>query len=638
MKQTVFRKTGELFQREGYLCRHALIVVQIEYAIRMKRFCLAALAVFVCLGEPIVVKIDKAQPAPEWALWQRHLLKEYWPASQEFVKRYTRPDGTLIWLDKWPGMDGSDDGYESFYNFPLYYALGGDQRMDAWSRLLWNRVTDLFTKYGTVSKEFDSYYDWMHHGESYVNFYFFGLANPYEPQMRKRALDFAAMYTTGANWDPVHKRITSPITGSKGPRFVNTAEDWETHRDVLKDYPLPFNDIPNVTHSKAWVDDKLFPNILDTMNKRMMRADVPLNLAATSLIANAYMYTGDARYKTWITDYVSAWMDRVKQNGGVIPDNIGPNGNIGETMDGKWYGGYYGWRWPHGLFNQLEATMIGGSNAYLMTGDAKYLELPRSQQAYSAGVSKIEGGRTLVPNRHAEQGWYDWRPAVPQYPVNLWYMSFADNDWKLMEKLVDVPALSAAPYHKAKGDDKNEGPWIAFLQGRNPDWPVATLKANYQECLRRLQMIRTDTTPVKDMNVHHWQNRNPVVLEGLVQQMMGGPNHIYHGGLLHVRLRYFDPDRKRAGIPEDVAALVDRVTEDSVRVTLVNTSATAKRRTILQAGAFGEHSFVSVDGKAVGSKHLTVELAPGSVGTLTLAMKRFVNAPTYEWPAEMRKR
>jgi hypothetical protein len=590
------------------------------------------------MAQPVV--IDTPKPAPEWALWQRHLLKEYWPASQEFVKRYTRPDGTLIWRAKWPGMDGSDDGYESFYNFPLYHALGGDARMDPQARHLWDKVTELFTRYGTVHKEFDSYYDWMHHGESYVNFYFFGLSNPYEPRMRRRALEFARLYTEGPNWDPVHRRITSPITGSKGPRFVNSAEDWVTHRDVLSHYPLPYNDIPNVTESMAWEDDKKFPYILETMNKRMMRADVPLNLASTSMVAHAYMYTGEEKYKTWITEYVDAWMQRVRDNNGIIPDNIGPNGKIGETMDGKWYGGYYGWRWPHGLFNQLEATMIGGANALLLTGDARFLELPRSQQAYIAKVSRTEQGKVLVPNRHAEQGWYDWRPAEPQYPVNLWYLSFGAGDLSRLNQLVDMPKLTNAPYRKAKGDDKNEGPWMRFLDGGNPNWPVEVLRGNYAECLRRLAVIRADKTPPEEMNVHHWQNRNPVVLEGLVQQMMGGPNHIYHGGLLHVRLRYFDLDRKRAGIPEDVAALVDRITEDSVRVTLVNTSTTAARQTILQAGAFGEHQFLTVDdGKTkrpVNAKHLTVQLRPGSVGTLTLTMKRYANRPSYEWPAELR--
>ncbi len=42
-------------------------------------------------------------------------------AAVEFVERYTRPDGTLVWREQWPGMDGSDDPYEGFQNFSLFY-------------------------------------------------------------------------------------------------------------------------------------------------------------------------------------------------------------------------------------------------------------------------------------------------------------------------------------------------------------------------------------------------------------------------------------------------------------------------------------------------------------------------------------
>ena len=51
-------------------------------------------------------------------------------AAPKFQERYTRDDGTLIWRDEFPGMDGSDDGYESFYNWPLFYALGGRADME----------------------------------------------------------------------------------------------------------------------------------------------------------------------------------------------------------------------------------------------------------------------------------------------------------------------------------------------------------------------------------------------------------------------------------------------------------------------------------------------------------------------------
>ena len=58
-------------------------------------------------------------------------------AAIEFADRYTRPDGTLIWRERWPGMDGSDDPYEGFMNMPLFYALGGSEEVYKRSRTIW---------------------------------------------------------------------------------------------------------------------------------------------------------------------------------------------------------------------------------------------------------------------------------------------------------------------------------------------------------------------------------------------------------------------------------------------------------------------------------------------------------------------
>jgi hypothetical protein len=623
-----------------YQCPGFSRVVVVLVAVICMLGCSAAEQQRQSIDMPVLAPAGQVGPPPEWALLQRQLLERLHPAAIEFVQRYTRPDGTLIWREEWPGMDGSDDGYESFYNFPLYYVLGGPQEMDALSRRLWDSVTRQFTAYGQIYKEFDGYYDWMHHGESYVKFYFFGLADPANRVFRERSLRFAGLYMNeepeARNYDPELKLIRSPINGSRGPRFVNTAEDWVTHRPVLAKYPLPFDDIPNVTHSKAWIDDELFPNILETMNKRMMRGDVPLNLTTTSLILNAWMYSPEEKYREWVKEYVSAWMERVERNNGIIPDNVGLSGKIGEYMDGKWWGGYYGWRWPHGLFNQLESTLIAGMNAYLATGEERYLELPRSQLRMIAGLRREEKGRTVVPHRHGDNGWYDYRPVTAQYPLHLWYISQREEDWKLVEQLCNVRGWESFSYRKAKGDDKNEGPWVAFLQGKNPEFPGQVLRANYAESLRRLQMMRTDRTPVDDMDVHHWQQRNPVVLEGLVQTMMGGPNHIYHGGLLHVRLRYFDPERRRAGIPPDVAALVDRITADEVRVEFVNLHPSEPRELVVQAGAFGEHRFTRAISEAetveVNNRHFSLRLPPGASARMTLGMERFVNQPTYALP------
>ena len=142
----------------------------------------------------VLEAVGRSTP-PEWALRQRHLMEAMNRAAPRFVEKYTRPDGTFIWRDEWPGMDGSDDGYESYLSFPLFYVLGGSEEIHELGRRLWNAVTWQFTQFGTVTREFDGHYDWMHHGESYTYLHYFGLADPHHYVDRQRALKFAAMYT-----------------------------------------------------------------------------------------------------------------------------------------------------------------------------------------------------------------------------------------------------------------------------------------------------------------------------------------------------------------------------------------------------------------------------------------------------------
>ena len=108
---------------------------------------------------------------------------------------------------------------------------------------------------------------------------------------------------------------------------------------------------------------------------------------------------------------------------------------------------------------------------------------------------------------------------------------------------------------------------------------------------------------------------------------------IYHGGLLQVRLRYYDAAETRPGLPADVAARVSQVTATTTTVELVNTSPLHARLVILQAGAFGEHRFTravvelaEVDGTARTSPSSS---PPGRSVRLALDIKRYCYRPSY---------
>ena len=109
-----------------------------------------------------------------------------------------------------------------------------------------------------------------------------------------------------------------------------------------------------------------------------------------------------------------------------------------------------------------------------------------------------------------------------------------------------------------------------------------------------------------------------------------------NGGLINARLRYFDPDRQRAGVPEDVAALVSELSDTQTKVTIVNLNPSEPRRVVIQGGAYAEHQIESVSSGGtttpIQASHFTVQLDPGSGETLVLTMRRYANPPTARHP------
>ncbi len=624
-------------------------------------------------------KVSSKAAAPEWAKLERQIITTLNEVAPEFVARYTRSDGSIIWRDEWPSMDGSDDPYEAFMYLALFYTIGGSEEVYELARKMWDSITLQWTEYGQIHREFDGYYDWMHHGEGYLFHYFFGLTKPESLIDRQRAARFAGMYTgkdkEAHNYDRAKKAMLSPLTGSRGPRQVVTHEDWETHRTVLDDYLAPYEDIVKTDFASMrchWSDPEVYDDLIKKMNERMNRGDVPLNLNSTSLLTHAYMYSGDADLKQIMLEYLEAWMDRKDANGGIMPDNIGTSGKIGEFNDGKWWGGYYGWRWPHGFMTIMEPITNAAMNAVLLTGDYKYLDLPRSQFDLIWSLRKEIDGVTKVPHRHFDAGWADYRLPSARHMIYLWTSSMAqedldrilalprDNNWDA----IYIPGVSGGD--KATGRDTkhyiaNTLPWFQFVQGHLPNYPVEILQANLELIKIQLRKMRSNTgnprnwdsydpatadevvgldLRVPGYNIHAWQEFNPVYFEGLGQMVFGGPMHISHGGLQHGKVRFFDGKLKRPGLPPDVAVIVDGMDATTLSMQVANIGLDAQEL-FIQAGTFAEHRFESVvitgaDGAtsemAIGDKWFALDLVGGAVASLKFVISRYVNDPSYETP------
>ncbi len=575
---------------------------------------------------------------PAWAVLERQLMRAIDQAAPVYLEKYTRPGGSLVWREDYPG-DGvwADDLYEAFFNWPIYYAVSGNDYIGTKSIEQWSAVTRQITyDYGRAHKEFINNDDWFHNSENYIYFYHLGLVDPAHAENRRRAQRFAGFYMNEdpevANYDGEKRVVRSPFSGSKGPLF--DARFADVHYNIAYGHATlgPGFDFPEDWHEdEAWRQ-----KVHARFNEVVMQGDIPVNLGIVALVTNAFLYTGEERYRQWVVDYVQAWLDRIEKNGGIIPDNIGLNGEIGENREGQWWGGFYGWTGLYSLHMMGSAMMGAAECAQLLTGDSKYLELIRSQLDLVIEKGHRDNGVLQVPFKHTDEGWGAYGTLIPQDPIHLWAASMEERDQQRLTLLREGAAVEWCKVTSRGPRSLDDRAWTRYLAGDFPSYPEEILQANYQEVCRRLQMVVEDDADLKTVNEHHWQQRNPVLTEALEQLAMGGPQTIYWGGLVQGRVRYFDAEEQRAGLPEEVAALVTGLRAEQVDLTLVNLSPLHARKVIVAAGCFAEHQFTSIEADgveiAIDDRYVQIALKPGTQIDLSMRMQRFAHSPTYAWP------
>ena len=96
--------------------------------------------------------------------------------------------------------------------------------------------------------------------------------------------------------------------------------------------------------------------------------------------------------------------------------------------------------------------------------------------------------------------------------------------------------------------------------------------------------MRHDTTTPDTRLADDPMAYNPATVANLVQLTLGGLAPKHQGEILHARVRYFDPVKRRPGLPDDVAALVDSLEDGSTSLVLVNLNQSEPRELIVQGG------------------------------------------------------
>jgi hypothetical protein len=345
-------------------------------------------------------------------------------------------------------------------------------------------------------------------------------------------------------------------------------------------------------------------------------------------------------------EYIDAWQERAKQNGGIIPSIVKRNGDVPPA----WWGGVLGWNFTQfgGLLQVSSGPRAACGNAALLTGRTDYFDPMRTlsdalwehrkkvEENIGWGVEK---GDWDVPRYYdGEKGWYGGLRRAPgiyaNMIANVWLTTMRKDD---LDRVVERENIQGAAGHAHWQEGGYEPEWIKYLQGENPRWPEAVLSETIQRTERDLKNIRRQAAlPPEKRSDRSWP-RHWTWVGPMVNLMTGGPVPLWHGQLHMARFRYFDPERRRPGISAACAALVEKLSDDAATLVLVNTDPEESHSILVQTGAYAEHQCISVTPEGnravpVNSPIFEVTLAPGAGRRLEVKMTRFANTPTLAFP------
>ncbi|MEN3322826.1 hypothetical protein VP395_03740 [Mariniflexile soesokkakense] len=575
----------------------------------------------------VLIEIESPMSPPTWALLEQELLKANTAACKEFFNKYFDERGYLMAVERWGGNDGPDDAIENVADWPTLHMLGASDDILILYKKAWEghlrqyteaKTVDVpFAREGMYYKEFPVMMDWMHNGEGLRVFNLQGLSDPYDIDYQKRVRRFAGFYMNedveANNYDPEYKIIKSMFNGSKGPLMRKaTSLDWAGD-------PIQIKNRFKAGHGESTYEEMLehFKDYTDIIG------DHPQNMSATTLAVNAFMLTGESKYREWLLEYVDAWLDRTKANNGIIPSNIGLDGTIGGSANGKWYGSTYGWGFSPIVpqtgkvqhRTRVYRGIIGFCNAVLLTGDLRYINAWGDMLDKVNSNNKKIDGKIQYPHMYGDNGWYAFSPE----PVN----------WGAL----DCYFFTCSSKDRARLGKNN---WISFLEGDNPNYPEEILRRDLDRIRNKYSnMLKDDSTPDTRL-ADDPMKYNPATVDALRELMLAGLDPGRGGAPLHSRLRYFDSVNRRAGIPSDTAALIDEMTADHVAVTLINLNQIESRELVVQTGAYAEHQclYVEINDKQIpiNQSSFTIHLLPGTGTRLVIKTKRYVNKPTLKFP------
>ena len=238
-------------------------------------------------------------------------------------------------------------------------------------------------------------------------------------------------------------------------------------------------------------------------------------------------------------------------------------------------------------------------------------------------AQKVIDGRVMVPHKYGDDGWYAYidNSARRGGNVNFWSLPELTDIYAWTLEEADLPRVA-------------EEPWVRYLQGQAPGFPMEAMARDLDVIRSQVQKVRMDS---RTADTRQSADMPVVTSVGSLHNLMLGANDPGSGGnVVHAQLRYFDAEERRPGLPRDVGALVEQIRPGGVTLLLVNTNPVKSRTLVVQTGGYAEHDAVAVTVAEkrieVGDSQFTVRLEAGAGSRLSIQMRRYVNQPTFTFP------
>ena len=149
----------------------------------------------------------------------------------------------------------------------------------------------------------------------------------------------------------------------------------------------------------------------------------------------------------------------------------------------------------------------GFGNALLLSGDTKFMDAWRTNlDSVNANCKTIDGVE-MSPHMHGDDGWCG-RP----FSGRLAQRSSLCSRWSPHTRYDYAPepyshgSMEVFDWSNLQDADRSrvgDHPWLSFLEGNNPDFPIAAMQEDFVELRSKLEDMRNDPTTPDTVRIEH---------------------------------------------------------------------------------------------------------------------------------------